>query len=435
MGSPDLPVASNPETPSVIPPITGRTPFIARFGQAMKRHPGRIALIQWCMVGIYLFLLFAPFLFPVPENTPSFREALQRFSVFVFWGFGWPLIMLSTMVFGRIWCGIFCPEGTLTETISRHGQKRSIPRWVRWPGWPCITLVFYTLVLFLSGATRHHEATVIVLGSLTFFALLTGFLFGNGRRVWCMYLCPSNAVFTFLARLSPFHFRVDPQKWEAWQGPVEKINCAPLINIKQMQSTAACHACGRCSGYRGAVELATRKADHEILSTAPNTISTIQALTLLFGMIGISTATLAFSSPLPGSFSGTSFLFTLGIISCSGILLGSVLWGLIWLSYQIARPLPVSWQQLSLGLVPLAGIGLFTGFSTLFPGFIELAHWARQAAFLLQLLLLASAFLFSLWLGWRLLVPKKTFRHLVALAIYTLALSISGAIWTGVLLA
>ncbi|NLC24119.1 MAG: 4Fe-4S binding protein, partial [Oxalobacter sp.] len=389
----------------------------------MKRHPGRIALIQWGMVGLYLFLLFAPLVFPVPGDNPFFWADLQRFSVFVFWGFGWPLIMLSTMLFGRIWCGIFCPEGALTEAISRHGKKRSIPRWIRWPGWPGITLIFYTLVLFLSGATRHHGSIVIVLGSLTFFALLTGFLFGNGRRVWCMYLCPSNAILAFLARLSPFYFRVDPEKWDAWQGPVERINCAPLINIKQMQSASACHACGRCSGYRGAVELVIRKMDHEILSAVSSKTSTVQALTLLFGMIGISTATLAFSRQAFGNLTDTSMLLTLGLISGSGMLLGGVLWGLMWLAYRITRPFSVSWQQLSLGLTPLAGIGLFTGFSTLFPDFIEPAHWAGQVFFLLQLLLLASAFLFSFWLGYRLIVQKKTFRHLIALTTYVLALS------------
>lgn len=433
MESPDLSVTPNRKAPSFVPPITGR-PFIPRFGLAMKRHQGRIAFIQWSMVGLYLFLLFAPLVFPPPGDNSFFWTDLQRFSVFVFWGIGWPLIMLSTMIFGRIWCGIFCPEGSLTEAISRHGKKRSIPRWLRWPGWPGITLIFYTLALFLSGATRHHGPTVIVLGSLTFFALLTGFLFGNGRRVWCMYLCPSNAIFSFLARLSPFYFRVDPEKWDAWQGPAERINCAPLINIKQMQGTSACHACGRCSGYRGAVELATRKADHEILSAVSSKTSTGQALTLLFGIIGISAATLAFSRQAFGNLADTGILSTLALISASGMLLGGVLWGLMWLAYRINRPFSVSWQQLSLGLTPLAGIGLFTGFSMLFLDFIEPAHWVRQGIFLLQLLLLAGAFLFSFWLGYRLIVQKKTLRHLVALTAYTFALGIQAALFTRVLL-
>ena len=50
---------------------------------------------------------------------------LRLFAQFLFWGVGWPLIMLSMMLFGRArhGCGLFCPDGTLTEAISRHGRK------------------------------------------------------------------------------------------------------------------------------------------------------------------------------------------------------------------------------------------------------------------------------------------------------------------------
>ena len=52
-----------------------------------------------------------------------------------------------------------------------------------------------------------------------------------------------------------------------------------------------CHACGRCSGYRDAVELATRAPDSEILATWQRQCRPqAEAVTLIFGILGIGTA-------------------------------------------------------------------------------------------------------------------------------------------------
>ena len=161
---------------SFLPETKASSP-VACFGMAMKRRAGLIKLIQWGMMLFYLFVLLMPLVFP---ERILFWHNLQALSVFVFWGCGWPLVMLSTMIFGRIWCGVFCPDGTLTETISHYGKKRSIPRWIRWRGWSCLTLILYTLALFLSGATQNHTSTTILLGSLTLASALTGFLYGSG---------------------------------------------------------------------------------------------------------------------------------------------------------------------------------------------------------------------------------------------------------------
>ncbi len=409
------------ELPSFEPAIK-KPPFAARFGMAMKRHAQWITLIQWGMVGVYLFLLFAPLVFPDYADIPFSWTRLQLLAVFLFWGVGWPLIMLSTMVFGRIWCGIFCPDGTLTEAISHHGQKRSIPRWIRWPGWPCLSFTLYTLCLFLCGAFHQHAASAVMLGTLSLAAMLTGFLYANGKRVWCMYLCPSNALFSFLARLAPFSFQVDPAKWEAYQGPAERINCATLINIKQMKSAALCHACGRCSGYRDAVELTVRNPGHEILSGISKP-TTLQALTLLFGIIGLGTASLFFSQ---NAFEPDPLSLASLVVGCA-MALGGFLWGMMRLSCRIIPSVLLSWQQLSLGLIPLAGMGLFLGFVR-----FTLPITGIWQGMIMQALL-AAAFLFSLWLGYRLVFRETRLRHVMAFAMYAIALGTLGLIWISVI--
>ena len=177
---------------------------LARFGDALERHHALVACIQWMMVLLYGLLLLVPVVSPSNDTSRAAR--------LMFWGIGWPVIVLSVMLSGRFWCGIFCPDGTLTEFASRHGKKRSIPRWIRWKGWPCTMLALTTLYGQAAGFQNHFHATLVLLGIPTTLALATGYLYGNGKRIWCMYLCPVNGLFGMLAKQSPIHFHVDKEQ-------------------------------------------------------------------------------------------------------------------------------------------------------------------------------------------------------------------------------
>src|SRR5690606_37792905 len=64
-------------------------------------------------------------------------------------------------------------------------------------------------------------------------------------------------------------------------------NCAPLIDIRRMQGASACHACGRCSGQRGAVALQLRSPNVEIIHVERHGGSAWDSRLLLFGVIGL----------------------------------------------------------------------------------------------------------------------------------------------------
>lgn len=406
-----------------------RTSVATRFGILIKKHPRIISCIQRIMVFIYLFLLFAPFIFTDHKGASSFFSDLQTFSLFVFWGFGWPLIMISTMAFGRIWCGIFCPDGTLTEQISHYGLNRSIPRWMRKEGLSSLILICFTLTIILSKAIYDHSVTAFLLGALTAASILTGFFYGKGRRIWCMYLCPSHAIFIFLSKLSPFYFYVDQKKWNTCQEAFPKIICPPLINIKQMKSTSYCHACGRCIGYKNAVSFSTRTPDHEIVSIESKHISSTKALTLIFGIISLGTSAFTLSTYISGQNAGLPILNRFYLISISSLLLGSILFLLIWIAWRLTSSAFLSWQQLTLGLTPLAGVCCIFSFTPAAFSFLHAPIWIQKLLLLMQSLFLLTGLLFSLWLGKKLIFNNTHIKTIMSMTVYAIAACILAAVW------
>jgi polyferredoxin len=94
---------------------------LARYGLWLERHRGAVRTVQWGVVAVYAVLLIAPALLPLPAGDARALDNLTVFAQWAFWGVWWPFVILSMFAAGRSWCGVFCPEGTLTEAASRFG--------------------------------------------------------------------------------------------------------------------------------------------------------------------------------------------------------------------------------------------------------------------------------------------------------------------------
>ncbi|MBI3445519.1 MAG: 4Fe-4S binding protein [Magnetospirillum sp.] len=275
-----------------------RSAPLARFGHVLARHSTLIQTVQWLMVVIYLFLVTAPAFLPVPDDSKHIWDDLVLFAQFAFWGVWWPFVMLSMVVMGRAWCGLFCPEGTMTEWVSRHGLGRAIPAWLRWKGWPFVAFVCTTVYGQMITVYEYPKAALLILGASTVMALGIGLVYGKGKRVWCRYLCPASGVFSLLSRLAPVHFRVDAEAWKA-APRAHAVDCATLVDVRAMTGGGSCHMCGRCSGHRDAVELAPRLPGSEIASLPRREVSAWDIALLLFGVMGVATGAFQWSaSPL-----------------------------------------------------------------------------------------------------------------------------------------
>ncbi|HJV67629.1 MAG TPA: 4Fe-4S binding protein [Ideonella sp.] len=455
--------------PVAQPPAPAARPaWPARWGDAMQRHRGAIQAIQWAVVGAYALLLVVPVFLPLPPAGASIVDDLRLFAQFVFWGLWWPFVILSVMLVGRAWCGVFCPEGALTEFASRHGLGRSIPRWLRWGGWPVLAFIATTVYGQLISVYDHPRAALLILGGSTIAAVAVGYVYGQGKRVWCRYLCPVSGVFALLAQLSPLHFRADEAAWRGYRGPMPRVDCAPLLNLRQLDGASACHACGRCSGHRGAIALAARSPNAEIL--ALDSRSEVSASLLLFGLLGVAVGAFQWSAspwfvalrqaaaqwlvardafalldddapwwllthePAANDvFSWLDGLLILGYIGGYALLAG----GLAWLALRAAQGLlgTVGWRRLAMALVPLAGIGLFLGLSM-----TTVTHLRAEGVALgwvrpVRIALLALALGWSLWLAWRLVRRSAAAgpRQAAALALCAVPMSMTAAIWAQLL--
>lgn len=445
---------------------SGGTRMLVKIGDAMRLHRATILVVQWVVVSFYFFLLVIPAFMPLRQEDSHLYNNLRLFVQFLIWGIWWPFVMLSTMLLGRVWCGVLCPDGTLTEFASRHGKGRSIPRWMRWDGWPLTTFVCVTIYGQLISVYGYPQAALLILGGSSVAAVTVGFFFGVEKRVWCRYLCPVSGVFSLLAKIAPVHFRVDQEIWKHDTTHQPMVNCAPLIDIRHMKSASMCHACGRCSGYKGAVSLAGRSPASEVLNTGNHDVKTAEALTLVFGVIGIASAALRWSTSstfmqvknavvnhlirhnsflllqddapwwmlthYPSAndvFTWLDGLCILIFVLGGGFALGLTVLTTIWLAARLADHPELSWQRLSLSLVPIAGVGIFLGLSTL-----TLSHLKAEGITPAWIPIVRVGFLaigsgFSAYLSWRLIAIGFSVRRMLAFSIGLLPIALINSIW------
>ncbi len=443
---------------------------LAAFGEWLRGHPRTIQHIQWSVVVAYVFLVVVPAFLPLPPEDAHWYNNLVVTAQWMFWGIWWPFVILSMFVFGRAWCGLFCPEGTLTEAASRHGLGRAVPRWMKWGGWPFVAFALTTVFGQLVSVYQYPAATLLVLGGSTVAAIGVGLVYGRGKRVWCRHLCPVNGVFAVLARVSPVHFRVDTDVWKKNAGhiPVHPVNCAPLVRLRRMTGPSDCHMCGRCSGLQGAITLAARPPNQEVRHLDPGAARGWDAALIVFGMIGLAlgafewSATPAFAALRSAAatlvvdhgpawllaenapwwiltnypeahdvFTWLDGLLISAWISGTALLVGG--WIALWLALA-SRFVPGPWRNngltLAYALIPLAGAGLFVGLSSLTAALAHAEglrlHWlpiARTA------LLLAGGAL-SIWLARQQLGPSVAgFRRGIALCAFGIAVAGVIAAW------
>lgn len=417
---------------------------LASLGHWMQRNQKAIRHIQWWVVAVYLVLLIVPVFQPMPTDYQHLYENLVLFAQFVFWGIWWPFVLLSMLLFGRLWCGVFCPEGALSEWASRRGLGRRIPRWIQWQGWPFTAFVLTTIYGQLISVYEYPKAALLILGGSTLVAMLVGFVYGKGKRVWCRYLCPVNGVFGLLSRLAPVHFKVDQHFWQQSPRPEHAVDCPTLLNVKQLASNQKCHMCGRCSDYRQSISLSLRSTNQEVKNLKNEDVSRWEVLLLVYGLLGVAVGAFQWSAspwfvwlkqnlalwliknqvewPLldnapwwllthypefNDSFSWLDGGLILFYIIASALLLGSVILFLLYCSARLLGQTTILWH-LAYGLTPVAAFSTFLGLFSLTISMLRAEYIDMSWVAPMRWMILIGAVLWSAWLLWEIISNQRS---------------------------
>ncbi len=175
------------------------------------------------------------------------------------------ITILTTVLFGRVFCSYLCPLGALQEWIRGLGRKIGIrkdielpevvDRYARYLKYLILIFIIYysykTGDLFFRNydpynALMHfgneYEEKVIayaILGVVLFSALFS-------KNWWCRYLCPLGATMAIIKKISPFKIVRDSSTCVSC-GLCNKT-CPANLNIKDAQviNSADCISCLNC---------------------------------------------------------------------------------------------------------------------------------------------------------------------------------------------
>jgi hypothetical protein len=340
------------------------------WGDAVRRRQDVVRVLQWTMVAIYFGLLLAPVLARLLGGKAEFAVQAARVEEALFWGVWQPAVLLTTLVFGQVWCGLLCPDGTLTEWISRRGLGRKPSAWLKIASWPALLFFALTLASAAYDARRSAAGTLIVVGGASMLAIFAGAVWGRGKRIWCRWLCPISSVFSLLSRCAVLHFNVDRAAWDRaprFARPLapQAVDCPLLLDVRRLKSNEKCNMCGRCSGHRDAVALALRGPGSEIAALQADELRLNDALAIAFVLIGVGLAAPhwrdwpwrpALSSfvarvvgPAPVGLEG------LVVIFATSLAFGLVVAAALALASAGRREIGL---RLAYALIPLAGLGL-----------------------------------------------------------------------------
>ena len=225
------------------------------------RNRKRFVYLHLLMTGLFLLFIVAPAFLPLPSEEDGIFKDFSRFSGFVIWGLWFPLVFLSVIAFGRLWCGLLCPQGFLSEYVSRRALNIKVPAWMRWGGVPVLSFIVVTVFGQIAGVRDYPLAAMEVFTVTTALAVLTGILFARNRRVWCRHLCPVGPLLGIFSRLGCVSFERNGASSSSRAYP-----CPTFINTSLKKASSNCIECFRCvnPGDSGSLRLEFRRPGSEI---------------------------------------------------------------------------------------------------------------------------------------------------------------------------
>lgn len=248
------------------------------------RHRHRLPWLHATMFVFFILLLLVPPFMPQPVESDGFLDSYRLFANTVLWGVWFPLLLLSVLVTGRSWCGLFCPMGAASEWANKQGFRKPVPAWLKWRGTPIVSFIVVTIWAQTLGARDHAESAAMLFGGLMVLAVTVGALYGRNKRAWCRHACPVGLLLGVYNRLGAIDFRPkNPVSGgDHW---TEKTACPTLIDLKRKTESRHCIQCFRCVNpqAKGGLALTIREPGSEIADIGRRNANLAEVFFLFLG--------------------------------------------------------------------------------------------------------------------------------------------------------
>jgi len=212
-------------------------------------------VFQLLALGVFILLIGGG----LAANTSdmAFAKVLRNTNLanLIVWSYWWPLITLSTIFLGRVWCTV-CPMELVTSLASKVGLKKKPPVFLR-SGW--VMFGFYMLILFVGIHTLsiHRVPFRMAIYMLVLFGTAVAFGLLFSRNTFCAHVCPVGFLLGLYARLAPVGWGVRDKavcssckdrscvsKKTAYE--FQGRSCGVGLRTFNLDDNAACILCGQC---------------------------------------------------------------------------------------------------------------------------------------------------------------------------------------------
>lgn len=179
-------------------------------------------------------------------------ETGSNFGSTITWILWWPLIPITFLLLGRVWCAM-CPFATIGDWIQAHfSLKKPVPKFLKRYGLWIINIAFILITWYdlTYGLVSSTKASAYFLLFVVFAAAMTSVFFA--RRTWCRYLCFLGGIFGNYSQTSFIELRTDPDKCKScrtldcYNGNEKAPGCILYEVPRVMDSNRTCNLCGDC---------------------------------------------------------------------------------------------------------------------------------------------------------------------------------------------
>lgn len=241
-------LAAGPLKTGATPPRPGLTGAFEHYGKILLKNPLFPWVGRWMLIGFLVVLTYAAFFGP--------SDPRLNFATVMSWVVWWPLLAISYLVVGRVWCAV-CPMGALSDIIHRRiGLNLKAPELFK-KRWLVavllgIAILYQAWIEEVTRAAVSPFVTGFILWGFTIGAVVSGLVFE--RWTWCRHLCPLGAWSGVFAMSSVVEVRADPNVCLAnrckgiycYFGRDDLPGC-PFHQVpKIMETNRYCSTCGNC---------------------------------------------------------------------------------------------------------------------------------------------------------------------------------------------